>query len=157
MAKRTRRSAKSVAVIDEKPPEIQKPVEERVEQPPEPEPPPPPPPPPPPVIVDVCGSCGVERRICYYASDLNWELPGHPDHFSRAICRECVTSEFARNDCAVEVYEAMRKKLTAKGMAHYEVEEAVHAAWRTFNVDYDNDALVKLSKQLKVKADWLKR
>jgi hypothetical protein len=155
MAKRTRRSAKSVAVIDEKPPEIQKPAEERVEQPPEP--PPPPPPPVPVVIIDTCGSCGIERRICYYDSDINWELPGHPDHFSRPICRECVGSEFARNACMRAVYDAMRKKLTAKGMAHHDVEEAVHAAWRTFSVDYDNDALVKLSKQLKVKADWLKR
>jgi hypothetical protein len=109
------------------------------------------------VITDTCGSCGVEKTICYYASDLNWERPGHPDHFERPICRDCVVPEFRRGDCCVAVYDAMRKKLTNSGISGYEVEEAVHVAWRTFNVDYDNDALTKLAKQLKVKSEWLKR
>lgn len=109
---------------------------------------------PPQFIIDVCGSCGVQKRITYYDADLNWELPGHPDHFSRPICYECIGSEFARNRLCVAVYEAMRKKLPAQGLDPHEIETAVHTAWRTFNVNYDHDALLKLAKQLKVKTSW---
>lgn len=154
MAKRKpRASSKPVAVIDERPVEAA-PIQIEKKEEPQPAPQPPPAPT---IIIDKCGSCGVERRICYYDSDRHWELPGHPDHFSRPICGECVTSELRRNDCCVAVYEAMRKKLGASGMPGYEIEEAVHTAWRTFCVSYDNEALIELAKRLKVKADWLKR
>lgn len=106
-------------------------------------------------LIDKCGCCFSVNPIVYYDMDMNWELPGHPDHFNRPVCEGCVDTEWARNKLCVDVYAALRKKLSASEMAKRDIDDAVHAAWRTFNVSYDNDALLKMAKQLKVKTDWV--
>lgn len=106
--------------------------------------------------VDVCGCCGKTGPIVYHDADEKWESPGHPDHLYRAVCVECVLKEANRRNLCRAVFEAMRKRLSADGMVSYQIDEAVHTAWRTFQVERDTDALLKLAKQLKIGSDLVR-
>lgn len=103
-----------------------------------------------------CDYCGKKREILFGESDPEWELPGHPDHIFRMVCRDCAPEVDARYECAALVFEAMESSMRDKGMSTYEIEGAVHIVWQTIHVNQDIKAFAKLAKQLKVKHPWLK-
>ena len=104
-----------------------------------------------------CGVClKTKQMIALDDVDEGWELPGHPDHLDREVCVNCIDDYKAREECALLVFDAMRKQLRTKDFAAHEVEQAVQIAWRTFAVAFDSKALVKMAKKLKVKHPWLK-
>jgi len=104
-----------------------------------------------------CGVCLKPNQIIAMTDgDYDWELPGHPDHVDREVCIKCVDDYTAREGCAQFVFDAMRKQLRTKDFDPYEVEQAVHIAWRTFAVAFDSKELIKMARKLKVKHPWLK-
>ena len=104
-----------------------------------------------------CGVCGKPDQVIVITDvDEKWEDRGHPDQFERDVCVACVSDYQSRDDCAVVVYDAMRKQLRTKEFAERDIDQAVRIAWRTFNVEFDHIALAKMAKKLKVKHPWLK-
>ena len=104
-----------------------------------------------------CGVCGKANQMIVCSDyDDRWEDKGHPDHFAREVCVECISDYQSRDACAILVYDAMRKQLRTKEFSEHDIDQAVSIAWRTFNVAFDHQALVKMAKKLKVKHQWLK-
>ena len=111
-----------------------------------------------PPSLGLCGVCQKKRKqeIAFYDCDEHWELPGHPDHIFRSVCVNCAGDYAERGKCAELVYAAMREAFAKKGMGVHEIESAVHVMWRTFWVDLDDEALIKMSRKLKVNHPWTK-
>jgi len=103
-----------------------------------------------------CDYCGRNKIQAWAECDPEWELPDHLDHIFRSVCESCSGDVEGRYNCGHLVFEAMRAALISKGMGHHEIESAVHIAWRSFHVELDVKALVKVARQLKVKHPWLK-
>ena len=106
------------------------------------------------------GKCGVcdktNKEIAYADCDENWEVPGHPDHIFRFVCVDCRGDYESRDKCAQLVYSSMREVLREKGMDGYSIETAITIAHRSFMVEFDDKALIKMARQLKVTHPWLK-
>ncbi len=104
-----------------------------------------------------CGLCSKANQVVAYTEcDDGWEYPDHPDHINRDVCVSCAPGARERDRCAGLVFAAMTRQLEAKDFSKREIENAVHIAWRTFSVDLDDNALVKMARKLKVKHPWLK-
>ena len=108
-------------------------------------------------MYDQCGVCKKKNQpISYYDADAEWELPGHPDHLDRAICKRCQPDYYSRGRCAELVYEAMRVSLGVKGISSYDIDCEVRSAQRRFDIELDSKALVKAARRFKIKHQWLK-
>lgn len=107
------------------------------------------------VLYDKCGICGEVRETHHHEADWGWEMPGHPNHHKRDVCVVCAPEYERRVACCDAVYAAMKKKFEADGLTYHAVDEAITVAWRIFHVQYDDDALIKAARQLKVKSPWL--
>ena len=103
-----------------------------------------------------CGMClKSKQQIALTDCDLEWEIPGHPDHIFRDVCVDCLPDYTLREECSVLVYAAMRERFKGS-TASVEIKQAVHVAWRVFWVEFDHKSLVKMARKLKVKHPWLK-
>lgn len=144
LAKKKRRSASSVMALiadDAEPPPLPEKVQPKKAQKRK-------------ATCDVCGKRN--QPIACTDGDEHWEVPGHPDHIDREICVECIDDYRAREGCSLLVYDAMRRQLREKEFTDAEIEQAVHIAWRTFEVAFDHKQLVKMARKLKVKHSWIK-
>lgn len=103
-----------------------------------------------------CDYCGKKREQAYAESDSEWELPGHPDHIFRSVCKECAPDVDARYACASVVFDAMEQALRDKGASPSDASSARRVAFRSLHVDLDIKSFVKLARKLKVKHPWLK-
>jgi len=103
-----------------------------------------------------CDYCGRKKQLAFLESDEEWELPGHPDRIHRAVCVDCAPDVNARYDCCEHIYSAMRLALAEKKVADSDIEQAIHIAWKAFNVELDSKEMTKMARKLKVKHHWIK-
>jgi hypothetical protein len=103
-----------------------------------------------------CAYCNKVNDIFWAECDEHWELPGHPDHIFRNVCVNCTEAAGHRDDACQLVYEAMKLAMEDKDMTGVEISDALTVARRSIDVGFDDKALIKLAKQLKVKHPWLK-
>ena len=103
-----------------------------------------------------CFYCNDTKPVGYVECDPEWELPGHPDHIGRTVCRDCVPAVDGRYDCCVTVQLMMQKSMKSKEIQSSDIDAALEIVWRSLNVDLDYAAFYKLARQLKVSHPWLR-
>lgn len=68
----------------------------------------------PPIVT--CGLCGNEGvELAYVEADEGWELPDHPDYFSRDVGKCCLEYAARRTGLVITVLEEVEFKLRRKG------------------------------------------
>jgi len=103
-----------------------------------------------------CAYCSKVKELFWVECDSDWELPDHPDHISRNVCVDCSSAATQRSEICLLVYEAMDAAMGKKSMTGGEITSAQIVARRAIDVAFDDKALIKLARQLKVKHPWLK-
>ena len=116
-----------------------------------------------------CAACGGEAALAAIESDPEWEAAGHPDHYSRVICRCCFPWLGSRDLSVVAVAKEVRRRLVAKHGEPTSVEERAEIDEKITRLvtvispagvvegDPADDALLTWLRKLGIDSEWSRR
>lgn len=104
-----------------------------------------------------CGYCGGESTLAFAEADPNWELPGHPDHFSRDVGHCCSEDVIGRTFTAIKLTKVVERRLRDKPDAERKLAALSQKVFPDLPTPESDEALLSWAAKVGVETGWTQR